>query len=273
MHSDRHGILFVVQQHTNIMKITPIKRRSSRSLLLVTLGAAMSLTLGLSAARADLLFSDSFDYSEGPLVGNGPPPGSPPGQTGWHPRGGDPQVYLPGLHLHGVYSAGAAASFMDEYTDGDKAEAGLLRVNSGIVWIGFLVRERSGDSSGWAVLNPGIQFGPGYGFIATRGTYGIDNDTGSADDQAATDIAPSATPVWLVVKLNFHTGTQDLWVNPSNAGNEPDARAPDASLLMTPEFQASGFIQVVFNDGYNNGVFEFDELRIGTKFADIRTGQ
>ena len=39
---------------------------------------------------------------------------------------------------------------------------------------------------------------------------------------------------------------------------------------MTPEFQASGFNQIDLKEGYNLGAFTFDELRVGTTFADIR---
>jgi hypothetical protein len=47
---------------------------------------------------------------------------------------------------------------------------------------------------------------------------------------------------------------------------------PSAQLQMTPEFQAAGFDQVFLNVGSSNGVWGFDEVRIGTTFADVRSG-
>ncbi len=61
-------------------------------LLFAGLTVATSLSLGMSTARGELLFSDSFEYPTGPLVGQGPPAGAPPGQTGWSFVSGDPQV-------------------------------------------------------------------------------------------------------------------------------------------------------------------------------------
>jgi hypothetical protein len=263
------------QRHITLMKTTAIKRQSSRYLLLTALGVAMSLTFGMSTARGELLFSDSFDYPAGPLAGDGPPAGSPPGQTGWTLQAGDPQVHLGGLHFPHVFRAGNAATFMDAGSNGDNAIAGLSPVNSGIVWIGFLIREVSGRPFGYAVLNvPGLgNPGPGFGLISEHQLYGIDNDTGSERDRALTTTAPSPTPVWLVVKLDFDAGTESLFVNPSVSAGEPDSATPDAKLPMTAAFRTSGFSQIVLNDGYNNGGFAYDEVRVGTTFFDVRTGE
>jgi hypothetical protein len=50
--------------------------------LFTGLTVATSLSLGMSTARGELLFSDSFEYPTGPLAGQGPS-SAPPGQTGW----------------------------------------------------------------------------------------------------------------------------------------------------------------------------------------------
>src|SRR5262245_25942736 len=100
------------------MKTTVIKSHSSRYFLLSSLIAVMSLMFGISTSRGDLLFADSFDYPAGPLAGDGPPAGSPPGQTGWTLQGGDPQVHLGGLHFPHVFRAGNAVTFMDSGSNG-----------------------------------------------------------------------------------------------------------------------------------------------------------
>jgi len=48
-----------------------------------TILIAATSFLAVSSACGELLFSDSFDYPAGNLDGQGPPPGSPPGQGAW----------------------------------------------------------------------------------------------------------------------------------------------------------------------------------------------
>src|SRR5437016_12176635 len=79
-----------------------------RRLLGLTVVTVSSL-LALSSARGELLFSDSFDYPAGDLDGQGPPPGSPPGQGGWVTSNHNPGVANFGLDFRGILTAGACA--------------------------------------------------------------------------------------------------------------------------------------------------------------------
>ena len=38
---------------------------------------------------------------------------------------------------------------------------------------------------------------------------------------------------------------------------------------MTADFLASGLSEIALKIGYNDALFQFDELRIGTEFADV----
>src|SRR5437667_9570994 len=76
-----------------------------RRLLGLTVLSVSSL-LALSSARGELLFSDSFDYPAGDLDGQGPPPGSPPGQGGWVANNHEPLVAEFGLDFPGIFTAG-----------------------------------------------------------------------------------------------------------------------------------------------------------------------
>lgn len=245
------------------MKTTTIKRHSVRYLILTALGAAMSLTFGMSTVNGDLLFSDSFQYPAGPLSGDGPPAGSPPGQSGW--TGANPQVIADGLSAPRVFSAPGAATFSDIGTVGDEEVAFLSLVHKGVVWIGFLIQDvNAASTSGYAVLGIGYFFS-GYGLIANTGAYGIDNNNGQF---ALTSFGPSPGQTdWLVVKLDFRTLTQYLYVNPSLNGPEP--LVPDATLPMP--FYSLGQIRI--NVGNNNGSYAFDEVRIATTFREVRRGQ
>jgi hypothetical protein len=252
------------------MKTTTIKRLSAQYLLLTALVAAMSLTFGMSTARGELLFSDSFEYPTGPLVGQGPPAGAPPGQTGWSFVSGDPQVSAMGLIFPNVFSAGGGTVFLS--SNFDHVVANLTPVTSGVVWLSFLINVTNGDDSGFAVVNLGngsLSPPTGYGVLDFARVFGIDND---GRGQAPTTIAPGPTPSWLLVKLDFDTGRQTLYVNPMPSTSSPDALVPSARLRMDPAFQAAGFYQVFLNVGSSNGVWGFDEVRIGTTFKDVRTG-
>ena len=238
-------------------------------LLFAGLTLATSLSLGMSTARGELLFSDSFEYPTGPLAGQGPPAGAPPGQTGWSFVSGNPQVTASGLMFPHVFSAGGGTVFLSSAFD--HVVANLTPVTRGVVWLGFLINLSSGDDLGFAVVNlgNGSTAPTGYGVLDFDRVFGIDND---GTGQAATNIAPGPAPSWLVVKLDFNAGTQTLYVNPTHSTSSPDRLVPSARLRMTPEFQAAGFFQVFLNVGFSNGAWGFDEVRIGTTFTDVLTG-
>jgi len=78
---------------------------------LATIVLIVSSLLALSSARGELLFSDSFDYPAGNLDGQGPPPGSPPGQGGWIKITHEPQVVPSGLEFSQLGTAPRSAAF------------------------------------------------------------------------------------------------------------------------------------------------------------------
>jgi hypothetical protein len=239
-----------------------------RGILLASLLATLSL--GLSTARGDLIFSDSFAYRPGPLAGQGPPADAPPGQTGWSlVSSHNPAVTAMGLHFPHVFSTGGGTSFLA--THGDRVVADFTPVTSGVVWLGFLINLADGSNYGFAVINLGNGAGitPGYGVLFNQQVFGIDNDTGLAGSQVATTISPSVTPNWLVVELDFDTGAETLFVNPTHDAGEPQGFAAKARLKMTPEFQMGGISQVFLSTGAADGQWGFDEVRIGTSLSDL----
>lgn len=235
-----------------------------------------SLLLVAATARADLIFADSFDYPQALLDGMGPPPGSPPGQGGWAAFNGSPFVASFGLNFKGIFSSGNSAKvFSDLGDNGDKAVAALgpVTAEDGIAWAGFLIRRARGSfyPIGFAVVSLGNDVtGPsvGIGKLFDKPPYGLDNNTGNSADRAWTDVRPSGETTWLVTKLDFTTAQEYLWVNPSPE-TEPDIAQADASLPMTPAFLAAGFHEIVLKIGYVYAIYQFDELRVGTTFADV----
>ena len=106
---------------------------------LVTILSISSL-LVLSSASGELLFSDSFRYPAGDLDGQGPPPGSPPGQGGWVRNNHNPRVATFGLNFPGILTGGNCArlnSVDDAVSDEAIAAIGPVTPDVDIVWVGF----------------------------------------------------------------------------------------------------------------------------------------
>ncbi|MBA3833135.1 MAG: hypothetical protein H0X34_14820 [Chthoniobacterales bacterium] len=238
---------------------------------------AISFFPGVANTRGDLIFADSFAYPEGVLAGDGPPPGSPPGQGGWTVSNGSPRVAKTGLRFPGIYWVGRSTIVNSPaHTNGDKAVAELLPVtaaNDGVVWVGFLVSKTHGAlvTHGYAVVSLGNDAtGPslGIGMLFEENLYGLDNNTGENGSRSATNLEPSEETVWMVTKVDFINAKEVLWVNPA-PGAEPDVADAAAHLPMTAEFLSSGFSEIVLKIGYTKGIFHFDEVRVGTAFADV----
>jgi len=265
--------IFLWSKYLEIMRFkSSTLQPSSRFLFWAMIAFGLNLTASIS--YAELLFSDSFDYPPGALDGNGPPPNSPPGQGGWTTLLGDPQVGKIGLRFRGLSSAGTAAlEATDLSTGGEVAAADITPISSGIVWIGFFTRQQSQTwRGGYTDLSfNDLAVGPttpqfGLTFFAA-GQYAIDNSAADLH-QATTGVTATNATVWLVVKLDFNSGFETLYVNPSRVG-EPITAEGTAQLQMEPEFQSSGFDRLILRSGYFISTYAFDELRVGTNFQDI----
>lgn len=240
---------------------------------MLTLVGFFFSTLGaLTNARSELLFADSFNYGTGKLDGQGPPPGSPPGQGGWVAINNEPRV-APHDLIFGFGSCARLHSILGTISDEALAAIGPVTPGDGVVWIGFLMRKPTGDvRNGFAVVvvigesisDPSV----GIGMLFDRNRYGLDNNTGDPGSKSLSDVIVNGRTAWLVTKLDFIAGQEYLWINPSS-DSEPDIADADADLKMTPEFQAVGFHNLRLRVGYARAAFQFDELRAGTEFADV----
>jgi hypothetical protein len=242
---------------------------------LATVVVAACSLLGVSNACGELLFSDSFDYPAGSLDGQGPPPGSPPGQGDWVASSHNPEVAMFGLDFPGIFTAGNCArlnSFDDTVSDEAVAAIGPVTPDIGIVWVGFLMREARPANGGFAVvavIGPSITDpSVGIGMIFTKNRYGLDNGTGEFGSRCVTSVPVDRHTVWLVTKLDFTTGNEYLWDNPS-PDTEPDIANADCQRRMTAEFQSAGFPFLRLRVGYTHSLYQFDELRVATTFADV----
>lgn len=236
----------------------------------------------LPSAYAAVLFSDTFAYSAGNLVGQGPSPGSPAGQGTWAPTGlnvGNAQVSTYGLTYPGIvcYGNKATISGVSPRSFGNIVFARLNHAGGGnsTVWAAFIMNVANGSGStstgfcnlGFAPSGPGD--GPAFGLISNN-RYGIVNYT-PPQTQALTNIAPSTAPTLFVVKLDFAAGVSYLFINPSTV-SEPSIAQATTRLAMASEFKSSGFDQVIMGGGQNTAIFNYDQVRVGNTFADVVDG-
>ncbi|CAN5602344.1 hypothetical protein BH18VER2_BH18VER2_14630 [soil metagenome] len=263
-----------------LVKLARVTVAVAQSPRLIAWGVvAVVVCLTASLARADLIFADSFAYPKDYLEGDGPPPGSPPGQGGWAIFNGSPKVVSSGLEYDGIFWAGRSASLLGlDSTNGDKAVAALgpVTAEDGVVWVAFLIRKANNPQArgGYAVVSLGNDVtapSVGIGMLFFKDSYGLDNNTGERGARARTGVRPTHETDWLVTKLDFVNAVEYLWLNPP-PGTEPDVTDADARLPMTADFLASGFSEIVLKIGYTPATFQFDELRVGTAFADVVNG-
>jgi hypothetical protein len=95
---------------------------------------------------------DSFQYPAGSLDFDGPPDGSPPGQTDWRTQAGYCEVGRIGLKHPGIGCKGRCVIINGNFNA--NAVAGIAPTNSGVAWVGFLQSLSHGSSKrGFATLN------------------------------------------------------------------------------------------------------------------------
>lgn len=232
----------------------------------------MSLVFGLSTARGQFAFSESFKYPLGEFQHQGPPRDAAQEQTGWTANLGRPEITDPGLVYPSVSSIGSALT-LEGATEDQVFAFFRPAVNSGVVWVSSLMQLSSGSSDGYATLdlNFGVP-GPRFGLINGTGVYGLTNEFTNIH-ASLTRLSPGPTPDWLLLKLDFDAGTETLYVNPIVSAGQPIRAAGMARLDMTAFFKAQGFDAIVFATGLNTGVFQFDEVRAGPTFDEVRTGR
>jgi hypothetical protein len=260
----RHG------RGATFMKTKSMLQHPSLRAWSATLVGLITLAGILSSAEGALQLSDSFDYAIGSLAGNGPPPGSPPGQTVWTNLGGNAQVIAPGLDFIGDFSTGNKATTAGVAgANGDIVGVDVAPVVGGTKWVAFLIRKASGPAApgGFAVI--GLGQNNGIGMLFDENIYGIDTTVLPGPVmRARTNKAVSATTVLLVTKLDFTAGMEYIFVNPPS-GSTPTNSQADASIAMGADFQANGFSNVALAEGFNTATFDFDELRIGDSFTEV----
>lgn len=216
------------------------------------------LLIAVFPMRAALIVYDGFNYTAAaPVTGNG--------GTGWSGSwSGNNTVTSPGYSYSTLPVEGNRVT-----TSGDNF--GSFRSlssqsGSGTYYVSFIVQRVTGDGSGYG----GISLYAGgaeqlfIGQTSDQNNFGLQrHGTGGS---TVNSTAPSTTLSFLVVRIDFNGANSSarLYVNPT-LGTEPgSANATIATMA------AFNFDQVRIQSGNGTGpTFGFDEVRIGTTYADV----
>lgn len=224
----------------------------------------IALLAGVSAARAEIVFSDGFTYPDGNLVGA---PDSP-----WLAH--DAPDNLPVQVANGkARVAGPGTSAQDinvPFPGGPFASAGPTTA----LYVGFTVHFTTLPSpagSYFAHLNTS-------GFRcriwasttdASTGTFrlGVGNSTGAnaTVGQITSDLSLN-TDYFVLVRYELATGLSTIWLNPGGE-SDPGVTASDAPGSLPNNISAFAFRQAS-----GIGIMLIDNLVIGTSFTDVVGG-
>jgi hypothetical protein len=230
-----------------------------RSRILVV--AAVTLLLA-GRAMASLIVYDGFDYTAGTGI-EGQGSGSGWGQAVWYDNSGNGvnnTVTSPGF----TYSAMPTAGNRVTTAGGNNGSFRFLGTQggSGTLYVSFLVQRASGGSSGYGGLSLFTGNSSEHLFIGQRfnqDVFGVERSGGGGANSGTT----AATLSFLVARIDFNGANSSarLYVNPG-LGSEPGTAQATLS-----GFSSFNFDTVRIQSG--DPTFHFDELRIGTTYADV----
>ena len=229
------------------------------------------------AVQADVLFVESFDYTEGTALDNyaETPPADPTNTPGWEDRGSRDWVTTsPGLTYPGVISSGLSGGRPDtgSGTEMRKFHNDLkqdFNITSGTIYAAFLgVRSQFMDvlgwdsPSGWSAAEFMFGLNPvGNLYTRVRGPGGIDvEETGST----VYDISQTYL---LAARIVFADGPDEVsfLVNPNTANPDwASGRIVNTADLTSDEIN---IVQAVANTSMDGGG-RFDEFRLATTWPE-----
>jgi len=238
------------------------------------------LTAFAAAGRnsyAIVVASDSFDYPAGNLNGQN---GGTGFTAGWVATATS-QVQSPGLTYTGLNSAGNKVFISASNQNSRILTSGMQGTGDSTLWISF-IGQRTGVNN---IRFFGISYYAGDVNTSANEHLTIGENSNNNNDQwgahftsaagGRVDIAgaPITTQSLLLARINYHAAALDdfyMWVNPNLALGEPAIATAGASSV--------GLFDLSFDrvsmragtaSGGNIGEAFYDELRLGTTFADV----
>ena len=230
--------------------------------VLCTTLAALLLT---PVAHAALIATEQFSYTAGAIAGKN---GGSGFTSVW--RGGGTvdavgQTY-PGLATDGggyVSDGNNGANFRDL--------GSTYGADGTTIFVSLLISAQPGfstenpDYAGFSFFDGGDaraneRFYLGQTF--RQGVYGFVRD-GDSDNLSSASVSPASS--LLVLEINFLAGPDNvsLYINPTTGLAAPDGTPTIASVT------SFNFDRIRIQSGFNAAPFKFDEIRIGTTYADV----
>lgn len=232
--------------------------------------AGMLLLMGSVSLHADLTVYEGFDYPPGDLVGQA-------GGTGWNQswHGVD------GANARGLVVADSLKSSPAIMTNGghmqtNEGDTPLLRElasplfkGTGVTWISFLATNGSGQTdSTYGFLKFAAVNGSDDGSIRIgKGFYGKNWELVKGSQTQDLGVASDSAVVLFVLRIES-TGKPgndsiQVFVNPTTASAPTSPTGTIMGLTLTP------LDEVAIQSGNGTKAFGYDEIRIGTTFADV----
>ena len=240
-------------------------------------GAALAmLASGLAAqsARASRLVYEPFNYTSGSVLKGQTATGT--GLTGtW--SGSNYTVSAGSLSEGNLATADNSVTMPANggfYTVAASLASSVTATSGNPVWASFLLQTPSVASGGFSGTSYGglnlVSTGnPFFGISYSSGTSGqqfvVQKEGGGGPNGFASSPVPAAGSTYLLVMEDIVNSsgpdTLNLWVNPTAGAASPPV-TPDATVGLTVG-SITG-IQLV-----TSGNYSFDEVRIGTTYADV----
>jgi hypothetical protein len=239
---------------------------------------ATSIAIGSQnrTGYAFVLGYDGFDYPAGNLAGQN-------GGTGWTAAwvssGGTAQVQSPGLTYPSLSSIGNKAFISASDQNSRILTAGTQGTGDSTVWASF-IGQRVGANN---IRFFGLTFYDG-GTASTQERFSIGENSNNSSNLWSARFTSSSqgivnstvsvnTQSLLLVRVNYHAGANDdlyLWVNPNLSAGEPSTSTAAASSLglWNMAFDRISLRGGTASSG-NTGDAYYDEIRLGTTFADV----
>jgi len=247
-----------------------------KRLHLIALGVGCLLLQG-AYAQESLPFYGGFNYTQGDLLGTGTAELNPPWSVGAAGGGGSPMVTnTAALSYPGLPGSGLGVYLQPTMTGTRNVGLNFTSESSGTLYASFLMdvltaptgnRQLAFLTSSSANSANGTVNGI---FLNSSSQLGISKNSSSTPGALTSATLNLNTTYLVVVGYTFNgSGNEyDLWLDPTPGGSQP---TPDASLTTGTDMASlSYFFLQQRNNTSNNGMaWYFDELRIGTSWADV----
>jgi hypothetical protein len=229
--------------------------------------AGVFLVIGVQASRADLLVYEGFDYPPGPLV-------SQAGGKGWNEpwhgyTGSNGAVAADSLKAaQPVATTGGHMETVDPDSPMQRGLEHRLFDKAGVVWLSVLIRNDSGQSDAtYSFLSLGALLDKKSAFSIGK-AYNVTNWGVTSGSQSQTFALPADNTVALIVLRIEHSDTAgsdsiQAFINP------PTGAEPTTPYIKMEGLTLKPVDLVSIRSGNNKKIFSYDEIRIGTTFADV----